>query len=81
MCALSLGPRTLALWTKPSRATCAQNGAPMYSEPRSLWKITSPYALRACTAIAESGQIVPDLLEVLRVMTFRAHRPFEDGWR
>ena len=32
-------------------------------------------------AITESGQIVPDLLEVLRVMTFRAHRHFKDGWR
>ncbi len=31
--------------------------------------------------ITESGEIVPDLLDVLRVMTFRAHRHFKDGRR
>jgi hypothetical protein len=49
MCALSPSPRTLALWTKLSRARCAQNGAPMYSEPRSRWKITAR-ARRAAAA-------------------------------
>ncbi len=32
-------------------------------------------------AIAVPRQIVPDLLEVLRVMTFRAHCHFKDVWR
>ena len=34
--ALSPGPRTFALWSRPCLATKAQNVAPIYSTPRSL---------------------------------------------
>ena len=34
-----------------------------------------------CGEVPESGEMMPDLLDVLRVMTCRAHCHFEDGWR
>jgi len=68
--------------TWPRRPLQALVSWPRAERELSERRPTSTMAVnRPIRAITEPGQIVPDLFHALRVMTFRAHRHFENSRR